>query len=197
MFKFERYRYSSLPPQGSEIRLLRIERGLLGDPIRCELFGSYPDRDEATYQALSYVWGPSNPTHSIQILGSDFNEALHTALRHIRRPTTDVVLWVDAICINQHNHKEKALPVSQMSRIYEAAEEVLVWLGVDDMGVSVEALIQYINAIDARSTEYKALGRSHDHLALCLQAMKDRSPNERTTMASTHRDAMQALLRRE
>lgn len=199
MFGFGPYRYSDLPPQGSEIRLLRIERGLLGDPIRCEIFESYPDRDEATYQALSYVWGPSNQTHSIQILGWDFyvNEALHTALRHIRRPTTDIVLWVDAICINQLDRKEKALQVSQMGRIYEAAEEVLVWLGVDDMGGSMEALIQYINAIDARATEYKALGRSHDHLALCLQAMSDRSPNERTTMASIHREAMQALLRRQ
>lgn len=199
MFSTYEYRYSDLPPQGSEIRLLRIERGLLSDPIRCEIFESYPDRDEATYQALSYVWGPSSQTHSIQILGWDFyvNEALHTALRHIRRPTTDVVLWVDAICINQLDRKEKASQVSQMGRIYEAAEEVLVWLGVDDMGGSMEALIRYINAIDARATEYKALGRSQDHLGLCLQAMSDRSPDERTSMAATHRDAMQALLKRQ
>ncbi|USP77569.1 hypothetical protein yc1106_04843 [Curvularia clavata] len=37
--------------------------------------------------------------------------------------------WIDAICINQQCEPEKAHQVSQMSRIYPGAEEVIGWLG--------------------------------------------------------------------
>jgi hypothetical protein len=39
-------------------------------------------------------------------------------------------LWVDAICINQaDSHVERPQQLSLMGRIFESADEVLVWLG--------------------------------------------------------------------
>jgi hypothetical protein len=39
-------------------------------------------------------------------------------------------LWVDALCINQADvHTERPQQVSLMGRIFESADEVLVWLG--------------------------------------------------------------------
>ncbi|OHW93756.1 heterokaryon incompatibility protein [Colletotrichum incanum] len=38
-------------------------------------------------------------------------------------------LWVDAMCIDQHNSQEKSHQVQMMGRIYEAARNVVVWLG--------------------------------------------------------------------
>ncbi|KAM5356791.1 hypothetical protein ACJ41O_003437 [Fusarium nematophilum] len=38
-------------------------------------------------------------------------------------------LWVDAICINQDDKKEKAKQVPNMHQIYSTAKEVLLWLG--------------------------------------------------------------------
>ncbi|KAL8976583.1 MAG: hypothetical protein Q9205_007436, partial [Flavoplaca limonia] len=38
-------------------------------------------------------------------------------------------IWVDAICINQNDHVEKAHQVTRMARIYTDARRVIVWLG--------------------------------------------------------------------
>jgi hypothetical protein len=54
---------------------------------------------------------------------------LWEALRHLRRVDADVALWVDAICINQFDEKEKNDQVSKMGFIYSRAYNVHVWLG--------------------------------------------------------------------
>ncbi|CAN9314482.1 unnamed protein product [Alternaria sp. RS040] len=41
----------------------------------------------------------------------------------------DRVLWVDAICIDQSNERERGHQVQQMCKTYSQAEEVVVWLG--------------------------------------------------------------------
>jgi hypothetical protein len=38
-------------------------------------------------------------------------------------------LWIDAICINQRDLKERACQVAIMNRIYQMADSVLIWLG--------------------------------------------------------------------
>jgi hypothetical protein len=45
------------------------------------------------------------------------------------------LLWVDTICIEQQNARERAQQVSMMGWIYGAAEEVIVWLGKDETDV--------------------------------------------------------------
>jgi hypothetical protein len=58
---------------------------------------------------------------------------LDAALRKFRHETEDVVLWVDALCINQGKDadalKEKTAQVARMHEIYSEAESVCVWLG--------------------------------------------------------------------
>ena len=51
------------------------------------------------------------------------------ALRHIRGPTRPKNMWLDAICINQDNHEEKAVQVSMMGDIFASATRTIVWLG--------------------------------------------------------------------
>src|SRR5271156_1096426 len=50
-------------------------------------------------------------------------------LMQLRQPNTKGLLWVDAICISQHDGKEKSEKVSMMSSIYSEAEKVPVWVG--------------------------------------------------------------------
>ena len=45
---------------------------------------------------------------------------------------TDVYLWVDAICINQLDVKERSSQVAMMLDVYTKAEKVFAWLGDDD-----------------------------------------------------------------
>jgi hypothetical protein len=41
-----------------------------------------------------------------------------------------VVIWIDALCINQKNINERNEQVTKMKIIYERAEQVIVWLGI-------------------------------------------------------------------
>ncbi|OBR07254.1 Heterokaryon incompatibility protein [Colletotrichum higginsianum IMI 349063] len=44
-------------------------------------------------------------------------------------PANPLSLWVDAICIDQRSSREKSQQVQLMGRVYEAARNVVVWLG--------------------------------------------------------------------
>ncbi|KAE9367224.1 HET-domain-containing protein, partial [Stipitochalara longipes BDJ] len=37
--------------------------------------------------------------------------------------------WIDQICINQTNSKEKDVQVKMMTRIYDQSHQTIVWLG--------------------------------------------------------------------
>jgi hypothetical protein len=52
------YRYSPLPPDGDEIRLLRLLPGPASADIEIEIFHAKTSPNPV-YEALSYVWGPS------------------------------------------------------------------------------------------------------------------------------------------
>ncbi|KAM7182745.1 Heterokaryon incompatibility protein (HET) domain containing protein [Naviculisporaceae sp. PSN 640] len=44
-------------------------------------------------------------------------------------PAQPLIIWVDAICINQADPDERASQVSMMGRIYKSCSEVAIWLG--------------------------------------------------------------------
>jgi hypothetical protein len=48
-------------------------------------------------------------------------------------------LWADAICIQQTNPPEKGRQVQLMGKIYENSSRTLVWLGMDDERIAIEA----------------------------------------------------------
>ena len=54
---------------------------------------------------------------------------LHLALLHLRSPTHPITVWVDSICINQADRKERNHQVSLMAFIYTRATKVVAWLG--------------------------------------------------------------------
>jgi hypothetical protein len=56
---------------------------------------------------------------------------LDHALRRIRHKYAHQPIWIDAICIDQQNDKEKNQQVGMMPLIYSAALKVLVWFGED------------------------------------------------------------------
>lgn len=66
-------------------------------------------------------------------------ESLHVALRYVRRKKERLVLWADAICINQDDNQEKNHQVALMSKIYSYAEETLIWLGKDKKNIGARA----------------------------------------------------------
>ena len=101
--------------------------------------------NRAIYEALSYVWGNPHPTVFILLNGCRFGITPNpeAALRHLRDLEVERTLWVDAICINQGNNKEKAREIPRMASIYYRAFQVVVWLGegssTSELGMSFAA----------------------------------------------------------
>lgn len=117
----------------AQIRVLELEQGGWDDTIKCSLvvvdLNSLP---KPGFEAISYVWGDKSedPPQTL-VDGHKLNVGvnLHTALRHFRSKTKTRTLWVDAICINQNNVKERNQQVEMMRDIYHQCERVLIWLG--------------------------------------------------------------------
>jgi hypothetical protein len=125
--------YEPLDRSLLQIRLLELLPGNNGDLIRCRL---HPSRFlcEGGYEALSYVWG--NPMEVKTILVNDtdvhITPNLEAALHCIRCRHKSRYLWIDAVCINQNDNREKNHQVNLMSDIYSRADRVLVFLGSED-----------------------------------------------------------------
>ena len=117
-----------------------LHPGSTSDEIKCDLRRKEPlaqaSLDEVlSYEALSYVWGEKENPAFIVLCESRFaiTRNLAEVLRYLRFPSSDRMLWVDAICINQCDEKEKEAQVKSMHWIYKLAERVIAWLGpLDD-----------------------------------------------------------------
>ncbi|KAI0972205.1 heterokaryon incompatibility protein-domain-containing protein [Xylaria arbuscula] len=116
-----------------EIRLLLLHAGSGNDKLECDLQieSLRPDMRAPAYEALSYVWAEIPGERSVYVDGFQFSvtENLAQALEHLRHPDRNRLLWVDAICINQHRDIERGHQVRLMGTVYSRAAQVLIWLG--------------------------------------------------------------------
>ncbi|KAK5110699.1 hypothetical protein LTR85_000742 [Meristemomyces frigidus] len=93
---------------------------------------AYPD-----YEAVSWNWGEATdrPDRRLQITTSDevqflpVRGRLHEALKQLRKNEEPRVLWVDHVCIDQHNPREIDPQFAMMSDIFSHASRVCIWLG--------------------------------------------------------------------
>ncbi|KAK4450239.1 heterokaryon incompatibility protein-domain-containing protein [Podospora aff. communis PSN243] len=129
-----KYIYSPLPPAPARtIRLIRVLPS--SDPlasIAVEI-ESHGLSSAPSYDAISYVWG--DPSESLRPITCDgftiqVTPNLHWALRRVRCLDGDpVIIWADAICINQDDVDERSAQVAFMGEIYSNARRVLVCMG--------------------------------------------------------------------
>lgn len=162
--------YKSLPELDS-IRLLRIQHDKPACPITCFLeirSLSTAPLARGNYEALSYVWEQSTDlqpicaeysTHrettdtntgvgKIKLDGVwiDVKHNLYLALLHLRarhkKTRHKKYIWVDALCIDQANTKERNQQVRLMQQIYGAAKSVVVWLG--DVGTHMHDALSIV-----------------------------------------------------
>jgi hypothetical protein len=140
------YRYSQLST--NSIRLLRLlPSENATKSIQCELFEYYLGNSNVSshpYEALSYVWGSELKPNSIIIDNQclKITHNLYMALLHLRDHGCPRVIWIDAICINQENDREKEHQIKLMAKIYVKASRVVIWLGdaEDDSDQALGAL---------------------------------------------------------
>jgi len=117
------------PISRNEIRLLQV---LATEPyVKAEL-SPYPFDKPPEYYAISYACGSQKATEWIECERKRISITPHlqAGIRSIVQLRGYAKLWIDAVCINQENDKEKAQQVANMHHIYRNAAEVIVWLGV-------------------------------------------------------------------
>jgi len=148
------YNYQPIDLGRPGIRLLRLLQGTLADDIQCELFDAWIDLFEGgiPYDALSYTWGSMEMTATITVNGNtmQITSNLLVALQHLRFEDKDRILWIDAICINQADKKERGHQVQQMGEIYKEAEQVIIWLGKGTN--QTDFTMDFINQLYEQST---------------------------------------------
>lgn len=104
--------------------------------------------DPPEYEALSYTWGTTAHDQPIYIRSISsqspspsqpktnvfhVTKHLHTALLRLRQSTASRTVWIDQLCIDQHNLDENNAQVKLMARIYQSAKRTVVWLGELDI----------------------------------------------------------------
>ena len=146
----EGFKYDPLPDTRSFRLIKEIASDASGSHLSCVLESFGLDACPS-YGCLSYTWGPAltsdaetgGPTDTARfelIVRAEeaagvlsINENLYDALCQMSSSLFDSTLymWVDAICIDQDNLKERSSQVSMMDSIYSGADKVIVWLGRD------------------------------------------------------------------
>jgi hypothetical protein len=106
----------------TDIRLLYLQP--TDHEIVCTMYTVDLD-SQPEYRALSYEWGSSTPTVTIQCNDSNFEVTtnLAAALHRLRKLDGPKIFWIDALCINQKDLEERNQQVAQMGRIYSQVRE--------------------------------------------------------------------------
>lgn len=130
------------------------------------------------YSAVSYAWGAPDFSRVLVCASDDAQSGsesylsitphVDALLRHLRKPSKRVYLWIDALCLNQQDGAEKGQQVPLMGQIYRDAKKVHIWLGEDPGRVapSVFALFRYLNN---KSSSLELSGQGNDLLAAFFQ----------------------------
>lgn len=135
------YTYQALVTDRS-IRALDLLPGPSGSTVQVEIREDNLDNCDP-FIALSYTWADANGDKSRSVtiqcrekgnLQEPWMRLLVTknclaALQQLRSDRETQSFWIDAICIDQENDKEKELQIPLMRDIYSNARQVVLWLG--------------------------------------------------------------------
>ena len=133
--------WKNLPPKDLEsFRLVQLLPSSTEDSIQCQLFNASISAWRDKYIALSYCCGPApwdplaNPGTAapdlarwiiIQGIRLHVYVNLHDFLQHCVKCKTFLTLWIDQVCINQNDVKERSQQVRIMHSIYSSAKMVM------------------------------------------------------------------------
>ena len=109
------YVSTPLGPQKAQIRIVHLQPRLGSDEIRCSLeVIDFEDELRHEYAALSYEWGDLDISQCIILNGSRFavRKNLWWALWHLRKEKKQMTIWINALCIDQEDIRERNHQVS-------------------------------------------------------------------------------------
>lgn len=143
--------YTRLEDPRKQFRMLALKPSPVHDAaVKCHVhnFSRFPN---PKFEALSYRWGDPDDKVPIQLFLSSYQgdvdpgdslystwpvtRNLEQALRGLRLPDADRLIWIDALCIDQENSEERSQQVGIMANIYSGCIRCLLWLGPTDTRV--------------------------------------------------------------
>lgn len=156
--------YQPLSTERAEIRLLTVEQPSCPLwPLQCSIHTtSLIDCEE--YVALSYTWGDENDTVRIEVQGQTMHVTrnLESALRNMSQMVEKLIIWADALCINQMDLSERAAQVRLMGDIYRNADHVLIWVGGgEEDGILA---LDFIEMLGNAYSDLKSIDEAADYI---------------------------------
>ncbi|KAI3318140.1 hypothetical protein HD806DRAFT_549483 [Xylariaceae sp. AK1471] len=136
--------YTHKPLSPKHFRLLYLLPGEKNHDLQGVVVQVPYELDDA-YRTLSYVWGTDKRTE--ELITPDgvlqITPSLNEALRRLRHRKEAILLWVDAICINQDDNAEKAQQIRLLPTIFQRAELTYAFLGdCEGVDAAMEMLMQ-------------------------------------------------------
>lgn len=117
-----------------------------------------PFDNAGAFRSLSYVWGPEKLSHKKRMLVTpqgilEIKASLGAALQRLRQQTKELVLWVDAICINQEDEDEKVKRISLLPQMFQRAICTLAVVATDDKSEQTVRTLLQIAAVQAYGSD--------------------------------------------
>jgi len=163
------YEHEPLETPWDTIRLLVLLAGKKSDPVSCRITSVGLDEQPA-YIAISYTWttecGDSSRTRKLRIYPEHRYSAwkpfrvtanCEAALRQVRDPRLERLVWIDSVCIDQTCISERNQQVSIMDRIYSQALQVDVCIRAPSQ--EFPELMKFLRAGDLPSYFPTGLGQ--------------------------------------
>jgi hypothetical protein len=127
------FQYPKINPQ-ADFRLLTIAPSISEDPeefvctLKVVLVADLPKTD---YVALSYFWGEARTCKYIHVIIVNKQQywirtCLCTFFQATRGLTLTLPMYIDAVCLNQQDDKERAHQIKLMSEVYSHANQTHV-----------------------------------------------------------------------
>ncbi|XXG96802.1 hypothetical protein Hte_003093 [Hypoxylon texense] len=167
------YRSVPLLSEPRSIRVLDLEASTeYNDPLVGGLRAISLD-DCCPFTALSYTWGDPTTSHTLWLnkngVSLEITKNCFKALRQLRHNYGAITIWVDAICINQADDREKEIQLPLMGEIYMWAEVVYVWLGTE-----TKASLQALEAL-SRAASFNYLPIDPDRTSRNLPSWSEKA----------------------
>ncbi|KAK4207677.1 heterokaryon incompatibility protein-domain-containing protein [Rhypophila decipiens] len=129
----------SRPLKAGEFRLVSLEAPEHADPLVHLTLETYDRNNCPEYEATSYSWGGEDGDYTLSkpvFIGPNWDILFQTPncwsmLQCLRPRNRTRNVWIDAICINQGDPRERAEQVDAMRETYRRSMRLVVYLGND------------------------------------------------------------------